>query len=61
MLPGDGDGTLADRSRRRDGEEQGLDLISAFVPRVFLAIGLSLSWFPLSLRGLVVNLFTPLG
>jgi hypothetical protein len=61
MLPGDGGGSLADRSRRRGGEEQGLDLVSDFVPRVFLAIGLSLSCFTLSLRGLVVNLFPPLG
>jgi hypothetical protein len=61
MFPGDGGGTLAGRSRRRGGEERGLDLVSVFVPRVFLAIGLSLSCFPLSFRGLVVILFPPLG
>jgi hypothetical protein len=61
MFPGDGGGTLAGRSRRRGGEERGLDLVCVFVPRVFLVIGLSLSCTPLYFRGLVVNLLLLLG
>jgi hypothetical protein len=61
MFPGDGGGTLADRSCRRGEEDQGLDCVSVVLPRVFLAKGLALSCIPLSLRGLVVILFPPLG
>jgi hypothetical protein len=61
MFPGDGGGNLVGRSRMRGGEERGLDLVSGFVPRVCLAIGLSLSCIPLSFRGLVAKLLPPLG